>query len=121
MRKLLLGLLAVFVASSSAFAADRLLTCSKNNGNGYRVKFGICGVNGCVATVSRDHAKDVKYTVKRTKAADGALTYKTKTGATHPCTFKISALHAGVRKITNAPECATTLKNYPCVFSDPTA
>jgi hypothetical protein len=102
-----------FIASTAA--ADRLLVCSRGTSS---ATFSLCGVAGCSASVVNNGATASVYSLKRKKETTGALTYTPARNATRRCSFSISPLKNGVRKISNTPSCARGLKNASCNFID---
>ncbi len=108
--------LGLFVVTGSAHAGTRVLSCV-NFHNDARVSIGICGVNNCVAEVTVGGVVK-NYNVKRKKENTGALVYSPVPKTKNKCTFTISALKKGMRKITNTPSCAHGLKDARCEFID---
>jgi len=113
----LVTLLTSMFFASSAFADSRVLVCTKGTN---KVEFGICGVRGCIASVSSARRAAVTYRVGRQKLSSGALQYTPTDGAARRCTFNISTLSNGRRSISNTPSCNTALRNARCVFEDRT-
>lgn len=87
-----------------------VLICTKPS---VELVIGICGVIGCNASVT--HGSDMEvYNLRRKRYSSGALDYVPGPRAKEPCTFRISALTRGVRRVTNAPSCSPDLRNAPC-------
>ena len=116
---LLLGASSVFAqtavpSATSTPAAGKTLTCKNNAGT---LTVGICGIKGCDVKVTlKDSSTSSTYVTKRTKASDGALTYKTGKSVTPKCTIVIGPLSKGTRLVNNAT-CAKTLKGAKCNIS----
>jgi hypothetical protein len=108
-------LMALYAATPCA-AATRLLTCSRNTSS---VVFSICGARGCTASVINNGAESTVFKVSRKKQTNGALVYSTSSRSKRKCSFTISPLSQGIRRISNTPVCARGLKRGVCSFSDP--
>lgn len=118
------AILVTLLFASVSFAQSRVLECTSRSTvtgdltEANTVEFGICGVRACTASVVKNGAAPVTYNVKRTKSISGALIYTPVANASRRCTFNISKLSNGIRRITNTPLCNTALKRATCVFID---